>query len=273
MKRLISTFFLSLALALAAIPAGAAELFQDEGVIEPIGHGEVNWTSKQIRARGSGAPNLDAQNVAVVRLGAERAAKMDALRNILEVIKGIRITSDTTFGDQMLKSDLIRAKVEGMVKGARVQNTKYFSDGAVDIIVEMPISGTLSNLALPPTGEHEANGGGKSVGSGLIVDARGTGFVASLSPRVTDEAGNEVYGSTKIDNESALKDGLAGYFKGLEEAKKSGRVGDKPIVVKAVKINPANSSLVISKADADRLREPGVDQSFLFKGRVAIIVD
>ena len=77
MKRIISTVFLSLLL--TAIPVGAAELFPDEGVVEPIGHGEINWTLKQIRARGSGAPNLDAQNVAVVRLGAERAAKMDAL--------------------------------------------------------------------------------------------------------------------------------------------------------------------------------------------------
>ncbi len=271
MKRIISTVFLSLLL--TAIPVGAAELFPDEGVVEPIGHGEINWTLKQIRARGSGAPNLDAQNVAVVRLGAERAAKMDALRNILEVIKGVKISGDTSFGDQMLKSDLIRAKVEGMVKGAKVVNTKYFSDGAVDITVEMPLSGTISNLALPPTGEHEAAGGGKNIGSGLVVDARGTGFVVSLFPRVTDEAGNEVYGSTKIDNEAALKDGLVGYFKGPEEAKKSGRVGDKPIVVKAIKVNPSNFSLVISKADADHLREPGVDQSFLFKGRVAILVD
>lgn len=256
------------------VPVQAADLFQNGGVVEVIGPGEVNWTSRMIRARGSGAPNLDSQNIAVVRLGAERAAKMDAMRNILEVIKGIRISSETTFGDQMLKSDLIHAKVEGLVKGAKVVDTKYFSDGAVDIVVEMPLFGPLVNLALPPTGEHQFISGSREIASGLIIDARGTSFMMALAPQVFDEAGKEVYGPSKVDNQVALREGVVSYYRDQDEARKSGQVGEKPIVVKAVKVNPPNSSnLVVSKGDANRLREPGVDLTFLRNGKVAILVD
>jgi len=271
MKRFSCLFII---LFCGAVTAHAAELFQDSGVIEVIGHGEVNWTSRLIRSRGSGAPNLDSQNIAVVRLGAERAAKMDAMRNILEVIKGIRISSDTTFGDQMLKSDLINAKVEGLVKGAKVVGTKYFSDGAVDIIVEMPLFGPLVNLALPPTGEHEYVSGTRKIASGLIIDARGTSFLMALAPRVVDEGGSEIYGPAKVDNQVALREGVVSFFRSPDEAKKSGRVGDDPLVVKAQRVEPPNSSnLVVSKSEAGRLQEPGADLTFLRNGKVAIVVD
>ena len=150
----------------------------------------------------------------------------------------------------------------------------YFSDGAVDIIVEMSLFGPLVNLALPPTGGQELRSGTREIASGLIVDARGTSFLLTLAPVVIDEAGGAIYSPAQVDNQVALREGLASYFRGLEEAKKSGRAGEKPLVLKALRVNPPNSSnLVISRSDADRFRSPGADLSFLRKGRVVIVVD
>ena len=112
-------------------------------LIQPIGNGEVNWATQVIRATGSGAPNPDAPNIAAARLGAERAAKADALRNILETIKGVRIDSQTLVVNAMTQSDVIRTQVQGIVRGARVVNTRYLSDGAVEVTVEVPLTGPL----------------------------------------------------------------------------------------------------------------------------------
>ena len=110
-------------------------------VIETIGQGEVNWTKNVIRATGIGAPNPDAPNLTVARVGSERAAKVDALRNLLEVAKGVRIDSETTVINAVAKNDIVKAKVEGFVSGARIIDKKYFSDGVVEVIVEAPIGG------------------------------------------------------------------------------------------------------------------------------------
>ncbi len=52
------------------------------------------------------------------RLMALRAAKIDAQRNLLEVINGVRVTAGTTVKDMMLESDIIGTRVKGMLQGA-----------------------------------------------------------------------------------------------------------------------------------------------------------
>jgi len=44
-----------------------------------------------ILAKGSGAPPKEAKNIAQARLMAERAALSDARRNLVEVLKGVRV--------------------------------------------------------------------------------------------------------------------------------------------------------------------------------------
>ena len=63
----------------------------EDGVVQTVAHGQIHWSNGTITATGSGAPSLKAANVAVARLGAERAAKMDARRNILGDFKGARV--------------------------------------------------------------------------------------------------------------------------------------------------------------------------------------
>jgi hypothetical protein len=53
------------------------------------------------------------------RLMAIRAARMEALRDLTEQIHGIRLTSETTLRDKVLRSDHVRGIVEGEIRGAR----------------------------------------------------------------------------------------------------------------------------------------------------------
>jgi hypothetical protein len=80
---------------------------------------------------------------------AERAAFVVALRNLLETVKGVRVDSESVVENFMVKSDVIRTRVDGIVRGARIVKTSYLSDGSVEIQVAMPIKGALLDALVP----------------------------------------------------------------------------------------------------------------------------
>src|SRR5512139_3466073 len=101
--------------------------------------GSVDWLRKVVRCTGSGAANLREAggNVAVARIGAEKAAKRDALRNCMEALKGVQLQSGQTVGGALQSDAALSGKVEGLVRGFRVVGKpRYFSDGGVEMDVE-----------------------------------------------------------------------------------------------------------------------------------------
>jgi type IV secretory pathway VirB10-like protein len=51
----------------------------------------------------------------------------------------------------MTKSDVIRTKVDGIVKGARIVKKQFMPDGSVEVLVAMPMKGAFLNTMLPET--------------------------------------------------------------------------------------------------------------------------
>ena len=84
-----------------------------------------------------------------------RAAKVDAYRNLLEVTKGVRVDSTTVVKDFTVESDVINAQVEGFVKGAKVVNQEFLSDGTVEMTVRMPMAGGFAQVIIPKALEKE----------------------------------------------------------------------------------------------------------------------
>ena len=80
---------------------------------------QIDYSTRMIKATGIGAVPTNAANVGVARANAIRAAKMDALRNLVEAVKDVRITSETTVVNNMVESDVITSKVEAMIRGAQ----------------------------------------------------------------------------------------------------------------------------------------------------------
>ena len=255
----------TMAAAHAAEPAG--------GAVQKIGHGEINWTEQYIIATGSGAPGIG-ENPGAKRLGAERAAKMDAFRNILEVLKGAQVTAKSTGADEM-SNGTIKSKVEGLVKNFKVVETKYYADSSVDVIVRVELKGELSDALVPdPTKPVQVSAAGDAKSTGLIVNAKGLQAVPAMAPRILDEQGQEIY-SVNVVTEAAAKDnGIAGYVKDVDTASQHGRVKGSPVVVRAIRLaSPGKSDLVISNADAEKLRDPKTNQSYLAQGKVIIVID
>lgn len=67
------------------------------------------------------------------KLMARRAAIMDAYRQLLEALKGVRINSKTTVKDFVTENDEIAAATAGFLKGAQVTQTRYLSDGTCEV--------------------------------------------------------------------------------------------------------------------------------------------
>src|SRR6266540_4450513 len=114
----------------------------------------VDWQRKVVRCTGSGAANLRdaAGNPAVARIGAEKAAKLDALRNCMEALKGVQLQSGQTVGGALQSDAALSGRVDGLVRGFKVVGApRYFSDGGVEVDVEVPLEGALSDALLPKT--------------------------------------------------------------------------------------------------------------------------
>lgn len=266
--------------------------------VQPVGtYGNINWSQGIITAVGIGSPPEKYYGKPQARPMALRAAQLVAYRNLLEVISGVRIDSTTVVRDSMVESDLIRSQVNGMVKGTQVVKKEYLSDGTVEVTLAMSLRGGFSQLILPkdiqqvpeiktippapPTPSQEPMTPEPmtpmptpSVYTGLVVDAHGMDARPAMSPKILDENGQEVYGSGYVSREYAVQQGMTGYAKDLATAQANPRVTNEPLTVKGLRTEgPGKSNLVISNADAAKIRSASENLSFLKKCRVVIVLD
>lgn len=81
------------------------------------------------------------------KLMAIRAARVDAYRNLAEIIKGIRISSRTTIRDFVTESDEIRSAFNEFICGIEtVGNPKYRTDGVVEVTVQVELEQLIAEL-------------------------------------------------------------------------------------------------------------------------------
>lgn len=135
----------SVILFLSALP----QVAKAEDALEATSSGTINWTSGEVYATGIGAPPAHGANPAQARAMAERAAFVVAIRNLLETVKGVRVDSESVVENFMVKSDVIRTKVDGIVRGARVIKTQHMADGSVEVLLSMPMKGAFMNALVP----------------------------------------------------------------------------------------------------------------------------
>ena len=263
-------------------------------IVEQMGDkGKINWSEGYIEAVGIGAPPERYIGKPQARPMALRAAKVDAYRNLLETTKGVRVDSTTVVKDFTVESDVINAAVEGLVKGAKVVNQDYLSDGTVEVTLRMPMAGGFAQVIIPKALEKKPEAAPPApsappappappagpapsgdVFTGMVVDARGLQARPAMAPKVLDENGKEVYGSMNVDKEFAVQQGMSGYARDLTAAQSNPRVTNNPVSVKGVKTEgPGKSDIVISNADADKIRGAADNMTFLKKCRVMIVLD
>ncbi len=107
--------------------------------------------------------------------------------------------------------------------------------------------------------------------TGLVIDARTTGFRPCLKPEI---AGSEqvLYPGNYINQEKAIRSGYVRYYRNLARAQKSSRAGSLPLTIKATGTVHGKRSLSISTADYQALAKMSADlDGFLANCKVIIV--
>jgi hypothetical protein len=256
------------------------------------GNGCIDWSNGVIYATGMGVPM---QNVsqAQKRYSALEAARLVAMRNLLQMVEGINISSTRTVKAGMLENDTINTQINGRIRQViQAGRPKEMSDGSVWVTMKMYLRDIMSilikneqfdtqetsmNKAAEPKQEAKKKegpsygGDADTVYTGLIIDARGVGISPAMSPKVYNTEGKEIYGSAAVDRDFVLQHGIVGYVKDMTKAQQHQRVKGNPLIIKAHSSEKA-TDLTISNEDASLLEKLDASQSFLREARVLIIV-
>lgn len=269
-------------LAIAGAPAtGAlAEGSGGAGILEATGSGTVDMAKAKSKVQA--------------RMLALRAARVDAQRNLLEAIEGVRVTSGTTVKDAQLQSDVIANRVKGMLKGAFVLNETveameetYYAEVQLGVCLtsDDPLcqnQPTLSRILFsdlpraPADGKFTApvaaDASGPTV-SGLIVDLSGTGSARVLDVRIKSPGGKEIYGPGSFDS-SAGRDWLHWADSVAAARAMDHIVGDAPLVVKASRVDEGGAGVIVDDGTAAEIYAANQrNGDFLRKGSVILVVN
>lgn len=285
-NRLIITV---LALVLIYTPALGQEDSLD--YIQAFAGGHINWGTGKVAATGFCEPAKKQTAGPAVRNEILSAARKIAAQHLSGMIGGLRLTGGGTVADTADKDPLIAKKVGEMVLAAPVIKQNFLSDGAAEIIIEMSLNGGFAQLILPeeirhieaiqpvrvkkdPPAPNKKQVAAPHPAGGLVIDARGLGLVPAMVFTVLDENGKPVYGSAFVSREYAVQWGMAAYLSRLPTGNDFARVNPDPLVIKGLRaVGPGKTDIVISTADAARLKGAVENLILLRKGRVAVVVD
>jgi hypothetical protein len=286
-QKIIFTF----AIVLLGLIYSAGFCAESIGVLEKKDTGTIDWASGVVQARGISAPiKKEAEKTPPNSPKALSEAKNDARIKLLETVKKIKIDTNRSVGDIAAKNKKIMAQIKDMVYDAAEAEEfrKYMSDGSVEVLLQMNLRGGFTQLVLPEEIhqiesikqiKREANSTAGITNSvseaytGLLVDARNIEIEPALVFKILDENLEEVFGPAFVSREFAVQQGMAGYYNDIELAKSDPRISDKPLTVKALRTDyPSRSNIVISNADASKLKSASHHLLFLKESRVVILL-
>ena len=265
-----------------------------DSIIERLNTGNINWTRSIITAIGDAEPSQNTPSDTASMDQMISLAHKRAKNNLLLALDAIRMDAETYLSDIMEESPTIGNKVAEMAMGVNISQTNQLVSGGIEVIVELPMPGGFSQLVLPgeikqveyirpinaqtrPDAVAEALNtplDSASEYSGLIIDARGIGARPAMVPIIMDESGREVYSSAYISREYAVQNGVCIYIHSTDALQGFDRIAPNPLLLRGLRIEGQNQcNIVISNADAFKLRDTSSNLHFLKQCRVVIIID
>ena len=245
-------------------------------------NGTINWSTGNISAIGKASPEDNRKTSHEYVLGAARA---NANRKIIEILKQIKINNTLSVDDYASKNDIILAGMEKTASDASISKLYYTSALSVEIMIETSMFGGFLQLVLPeeirqiPKISPEIRKKNikiirENLYTGLIIDARGLGVEPVLNPLIVNEQGHDIYSSVFISREFAVQKGVCKYLCSMDEALKDTRVGNHPLVFKGLrKEGKLNTAIVIRMSDYLLLEKATERHTFLKECRIIIVKD
>ncbi|MFT4713714.1 MAG: hypothetical protein ACJAVI_001689 [Candidatus Azotimanducaceae bacterium] len=247
-----------------------------------------------VEATGMGTVDLSkTQNKIQAKLLAKRAARVDAQRNLLEMVEGVRVTSGTTVKDAQLESDLVANRVKGLLRGAFVVEENIIEEDG-DLLAEVKlglcIDASLSECKARPklsqilleslqqteltSFKPESNAPVAVTAekiTGLIINLEGRDFDPFLGVRLVTGKGEEIYGPSHFKSAKGA-DWIHWAATTAEALGNSEVVGDSPLQLSAAGIS-SEANVVLSNEAAVRVYQSNLNnQDFLSQGRVILVL-
>jgi hypothetical protein len=267
-------------------PSPLGPLVAPGEVCELVPGGAIDWSGKTVRARGAGVLDPGNSNRDLARQMAERAASVVAQRNLFEIVKGVRVDSDSRIQDLMAEHDSVYQRVEAVVKAARQQGpARYDSiNGIVEVEMECDLygEGGLEGAVVPlsaaaPQPEESAEGSLSPAAqeflsrySALVLEGAGAGLKPALFPKLYAD------GTLLLDPRGPADAGAPGghtvqYLGKLDQL--LGRPDLGPTLTLRIRETRGKfgSDAVLGRADASLLREVRDGLEFLLgSGRIIV---
>lgn len=145
LRRLLPALLLPALLLALSLPARAAD----------GSTGYVDWERQVAVGVGTAPVRQNAMGATQARAMAQRAAMLDARRNLLEVVGQVRVDSASVVESFMTVSDRVTTTVQGLLAGATVAAERLRPDGTYELTLTIPLAGPLTREILaagPPAG-------------------------------------------------------------------------------------------------------------------------
>lgn len=257
-------------------------------VIEKKPYGEINWTDGYVQAIGRAVPPDNVTTPAQGKEMARRGAIVDAQRRLVEIIQGVRLEGKTTMVNAMA-NDIVRQIVEGRVKGAElVPNSEKWEGQTYEVALRVNLLRDIGSIICKPdvfgnsgapicdpnTFNPTNNPVKKSSYTGLIIDATGIKLTPQVLFSIYDETGKLIYGAAKAFYQAVADRGLVKYFGALNSAKSDPRVGNKPLIIKAVSAGgDFNTDVIVSVADGQQMINELDGTDVFTEAKVIVVMD
>ena len=286
------------------LSAGDCQAAQTEGYRQIFDSGYVDWLKGQVVAQGRANIN-NIETESSLSSIAEREALMKARGNLLHILKKVRIDSNVLVRDIMQQKNEAVKAVRNLVHNSPILD-KNLRQNATAVTVGLSLRGRLSEVLIPKGAWYEKiayeagpdlENQGRSLDedsaqnasgierasdltrskltrlTGLIVDARGVDTAPSLLCRLFNEKGQKIYDPQMVKQERAYALGMAGYTQDMNTALQSKRVGNNPLVVRAVgTLDVKASQLIISDEEVRLIRHMKKNKDHLQMCKVIIVL-
>ena len=240
--------------------------------------GRVDWTNGIVEVWAGAAPRAHALNPAQGRALAEAEAEALARDALIGLLQSIRIDSKSTVREALDREGARDDLVVAVLRNSHVAEKSILADGTVKVTVAIKLNGSFGDLVLPKTvvtiKSVEQSSKKEEQFTGLILDCRGIPLSPAMVPMIVGEDGQVVYGTAYVSREHALEGGMAAYARGLAKARDNPRVGPKPLIVKGLRtVKGRSSDIVISNADAGKIKGSGSNINVFHRGRVLFVME
>lgn len=282
----------------------------EKGVLYATGLGAINnRESNQAKAylRARAFARLDAlRNLLMVvdhvridsrTVGSDFEAASDEIRaEVKGIVKGAQVVSERRIpvgGSTMVEvtvatpmygeQGIAQVFIPEAIQRSRESDTKRFElDDLPESIAPEPIEPRELPRVRPPRREppeeppiaRELPRRSERYTS-LIIDARGFGIWRGMAPKIRVPDGSEVWGTMNVNPDFVIERGIVVYAHSLAAAKRDGRAGGNPLIVRAIGRGAAKTDTdpVITEQDAARILRANAQGGFLEQCSVIFVLD